>query len=235
MMTKNWSTAILGAVAATSTVVVGLASEVQAQTLVRQWSVENAVSDSYHNANHNHAFWLKGFMGGNNFDIDGPSTFKLFDNGTANLSGSIVSQNQPQYQFTFDIDFVADSWNPKRELKNSAYSIIDTDTWDFFSFDGPVSLAGAGALAGYSLDLTQRGAPNYGFQVGEGANGKNINEGISGWFRWELKDSQQQVVASNVGDINADIEAVPEPVSTVLISGLVLGGGTALKRKFARK
>ncbi len=99
--------------------------------------------------------------------------------------------------------------NPKKELFPSQYAPsgpIDPATWHFFSsFQG--TLIGKEKLQGFVLSLTPRGPQ---FQVGTGANGKNLNYGASGWFNFltvtRPNNTTVQVPSSGEGDINIDLE-----------------------------
>jgi uncharacterized repeat protein (TIGR01451 family) len=93
------------------------------------------------------------------------------------------------------------SANPKLELKDGAQPVAITNTWKYWKFrengatitklDGTQTLK----LSHMPEDLT------YAFQMGETANGKNLNFGASGWFFWErVQDGRK-----GHGDINVDV------------------------------
>ncbi len=145
----------------------------------------------------------------------------------------------------------------KRELKHNQYAdhggTIDPEAWRYFYMDeSNATLTGSagGGYEGTTLDLYQR--PNgwdygkYVFQMGEGANGKNLNLGMSGWLGYTTADTGDQDESQShsrwsrwgsggnysqnghgyegIGDINIDLEPIPEPVS----AGLTMMGLGAL-------
>ncbi|MEM9771909.1 MAG: PEP-CTERM sorting domain-containing protein [Cyanobacteria bacterium P01_D01_bin.73] len=198
-----------GAIASLSASVIGIAANpANALTLESTGLVKDAHSDSYHNANHNHAFWLPGLAGGSDFIFEGGSgTYNSYTNGYFNFTGTVVSEHDANKKWDVDIWFqdsqfngVAGKAKDKLELSSSAYEWnggpVDPTTWqhlDLMGFeDGCTgnycsSITGAGSFDGLDLSLTQRpGDGTYTFQKGIGANGKNVNDGFSGWFEWEL-------------------------------------------------
>lgn len=59
---------------------------------------------------------------------------------------------------------------------------MDTSTWSYFTaYTG--TLTGTGDYAGATMTITRTGPA---FQIGIGANGKNLNFGGSGWFLWTM-------------------------------------------------
>jgi len=69
--------------------------------------------------------------------------------------------------------------------------------------NGISTLTGDGSLAGSILHMSHMPANYYfGFQVGAGANNKNCNEGISGWFTYS--GYLNGVAAEGHGDVNVD-------------------------------
>ena len=217
------STLALGATCA-------LVEEVQAASFVGTYEATAAQADQYAIHGGGNAFWFFRELGGSqDFVFDnGPGSFTVNNDGTAQLVGTIVSKQDSDKKWDVDLLFGPSNFNtPKKELKPEAYKEnggpVDTDTWQFFDLvDSTVT--GLGDFDGLSLELTQR-PPNgpYAFQLGKGASGKNINLGFSGWYEWEIKatdpGNQQPVTdymakygkrLSGVGDINIDLERVPE-------------------------
>ena len=121
-------------------------------------------------------------------EIDGPQT--EFDDGTAHLTGAIYKERVPNKRFLVDVWFTgrvspgelgfAPSGSPKKELWDWMYvengGPVDTNTWHYYLHtDG--FLTGQNAMAGALIQITRMGPA---FQVGLGANGKNIGFGASG-------------------------------------------------------
>jgi len=171
----------------------------------------------------------------------------------ARMTGQIMSVSDPASVWEVDFSFIlgmshteftdgAGHANPeggtsfgqaKRELNSNAYANnggpVDPSTWRFFDIDeGSSTLTGiGGAIDGVTLDITQRpGGADYGkfvFQVGVGANGKNINYGASTWFDYSGQFSGR-------GDINIDLKEIPTPGAAV-IAMLAVGLTGARRRR----
>ncbi|MEM9245755.1 MAG: PEP-CTERM sorting domain-containing protein, partial [Cyanobacteria bacterium P01_F01_bin.153] len=117
--------------------------------------------------------------------------------------------------------------------------------WDFYDFasNGTVKMTGRGVYEGSSLSLRQK-MTSLGIQVGEGANDKNTDLGMSSWFYADGtvkydKDRSGTVEANEIhsitnsyGDINVKIDAqpVPEPMSLLGLGAAAIGM-VGLKRK----
>jgi len=201
------------------------------------------------------------------------------DKTSARLTGTIQAVGKASSMWDVDIMFILgmdsatyknDHVDPKgdthdgkvkRELYSHAYAdnggTVDPDTWRYFYMDESNATLKGAAGSGYegtTLDLYQR--PNgadygkYVFQLGEGASGKNLKMGMSGWLgyttaetgeqesyrsyrRWGSRSSRYSRYSryncgpkgySGYGDINIDLEPIPEPVS----AGLTMMGLGAL-------
>ncbi len=209
------------------------------------------------------------------------------DMTSARLTGTLQSVGKASSMWDVDIMFILgmdsatysnDHIDPngnthdgkvKRELKSSQYvdngGTIDPETWRYFYMDESNATLTGSAGSGYegtTLDLYQR--PNgrdygkYVFQMGEGANGKNLNLGLSGWLGYTTaqtgeQDSQRSYSRTSrysrwgsrsnysnycrnghgyegVGDINIDLEPIPEPISAGLTM-MGLGALTVVTRR----
>ncbi len=159
------------------------------------------------------AFWLPGIVTDLVFTPN-PGGFVVNGDGTARLTGSVVSVSDPTKGFTIDVQFsgltfVTPAGSPKKELQSSAYKEnggpVDTSTWFYFTaYTG--TLTGTGSYAGAVISITRTGPA---FQVGIGANGKNINFGGSGWYNWTVTHqptSGGSLQTTGQGDINIDLD-----------------------------
>ena len=225
------------------TCVLGVVGEAHAANLTRSWGVEAAIGDEYQKYSDGHAFSLPDMTGGAKYIIDGDATFNEYDDGTATLFGSIVSINDSNKTWDFNLFFestTVGTGGPKKELKEDAYSSgkVDTNTWlyyDFSSTKASVLSADSGYFAGQSMTLSDKTGGQYPLQVGYGANGKNADMGMSTWFKYE--GSQH----STRGDINATLvkksvptAGTPEPI-TIAGSLAALCFGAAFKKKLGKK
>ncbi len=150
--------------------------------------VEEAISDSYGSGS-THALWLPGIAEDLIFDPDS-GVFTESADGTATFTGTVSSESDPTSGFSIALSLsgrtdTAPSGSPKLELDSSAYAPvgpIDTDTWYYYpDFSGV--LTGVGGWEGAEVQLTRRGPA---WQVGEGANGKNLNYGASAWLDYTV-------------------------------------------------
>ena len=211
----------------------GTVSRVQADTI---YTVDNAISDSYHRGSHFHALWMPGLERrvGPHFVFQTPGTFSTTGT-TATFTGSVVHSNGTNRGWNIHVNFsgltnIAPAGSPKKELRRNAYTErggpVDTNTWNFYTnFSG--TLTGTGLYSGASVSLYRFGPA---FQFGEGANGKNIELGASGWFSWAVTQQPLQGPTLhsrfNHGDFNLNMgttqtTATPEPSTIILLgSGL---------------
>ena len=163
-----------------------------------------------------HVFWLPGISEDLVF-VGDTGRFTQFVDGTATMTGTLVDLNDSGKVFDVNVTFsgltfVTPVGSPKKELAASAYvengGPVDTDTWYYFT-DYSGVLTGSGDWAGAQVTFTRTGPA---FQVGNGASGKNVNFGASGWFDWTV-NSQPSAGGSfpttGVGDINTDLGTCP--------------------------
>ena len=183
-------------------------------------------------------------------DDSGVLEFSM-DLTSATMTGQIASVGNPNSVWDVEIHFIlgmnnAEFTNPaghtnplggtsfglqKRELSGAAYTEnggpVDPSTWRYYYIDESNStLTGVGGLIdGAVLNLTQRpsGADygKYAFQVGEGANGKNVHLGASTWFSYSGR-------YKGIGDINIDLKPIPAPGAATLA---MLAAGIAGTRR----
>ena len=220
-----------------------------------------AQADAFAQHSAGHAFWLPGLLSGSSTFVfsAGPGDFVHTQGVGATLTGTIAWADDPTYQFLVDVTFAEvapfPGYSGKRELIASAYSEnggpIDTSSWTFLDMTAG-SLTGIDALAGALLSLSDRpelpgGVPDVNsmpFQLGLGANGKNIGFGFSGWLNYAI-DSQADdtsiVLSGSYGDINIDLEPrtfieTPEPGTLALFGfGLLAVSMTTGRRLLARQ
>jgi large repetitive protein len=159
------------------------------------------------------AFWFPGIVTDLVFTPD-PGTFVANGDGTARLTGTLRSVSDPTKIFTVDVELsgfttTTPSGSPKKELQSSAYiengGPINPATWAYYTtYTG--TLTGAGTYAGAVITITRTGPA---FQVGVGADGKNIGFGGSGWFLWTVTHqptSCNSLQTTGQGDIDIDLD-----------------------------
>ncbi|MBI5361583.1 MAG: hypothetical protein HZA53_00300 [Planctomycetes bacterium] len=163
-----------------------------------------------------HAFYLPGI--GTNMVLVPGSKFEEFDDGTAHLTGAIYKERVPAKRFLVDVWFTnrvspgelgyAPSGSPKKELWDWMYAEnggpVDANSWHYYlNTDG--LLTGQMNMAGAQVRLTRMGPA---FQVGLGANGKNIGFGASGWLNVQTLSQPTKgpgLPSSLVGDVNVNL------------------------------
>jgi hypothetical protein len=168
-----------------------------------------------------HSFYLPEI--GKDFVFDPAGQYVEYGDGTARLSGTIRRTAKPSKAFQVDVTFAQrvnpgaatfpPPGSPKMSLSPSSYSVnggpVDPTAWHYFlSIDGV--LTGVDDYAGGTLKITRDG-PAY--QVGYGANDKNLNWGASGWLT--VKILTHPTLGSpfpstlDSGDINIDLVDCP--------------------------
>jgi len=200
----------------------------------------------------NHSLWISTGLGsgvGTDFDFDPLGLMTFFDDGTATLTGDLVSQSNANagFELAFDYDSTfkksnGDDFTPTFKSENSSMATIGT----FYRNLTGGTLIGTGILAG--LDLTVFRKPVDGpwaTQIGgsngtnNGANNKNNNFGMANWFMINVTSATCFICSNNStianlngkqGDINIDLTPVPIPAAGFLLVG-GLGALAGLRRK----
>lgn len=149
------------------------------------------------------------------FDANG-GHFDQFNDGTAHMYGTLVNDLNPGEIYEMDLWFQNKAdWTTWSGLGRSYKDDLGCaqpdlyEDWTYYELvDGFSTLTGQGDLAGDILYLHHMPASYYfGFQIGMGANNKNCDYGISGWFTYNgLVDGQ---TVEGHGDVNADAECGP--------------------------
>ncbi|MGI9542356.1 MAG: SprB repeat-containing protein, partial [Cyclobacteriaceae bacterium] len=161
-----------------------------------------------------HAVWL------NKYAADGTAASFVFDNqggvleenavsGTAHLEALIYNTKDPGDKWIIDLNLSNrmnwDQWSALgRGYKDEQNLAGDNyKDWSYYILDTGVAstLTGAGKNNGKVITLAHNPVNYYyGFQVGDAANSKNANYGLSGWFLYSL-DGADPIN----GDFNLDL------------------------------
>jgi len=168
-----------------------------------------------------------------------PARFVEHTDGTATMTGqliwlqTLINKGVPagdvDYDATrgFEVDVtftgrtdVRMSGSPKKELSRNAYSNrggpVNIDTWWYYQdLNGTLTGLPGGIYEGAVIKITRRG-PN--FQLGMGANGKNINMGAATWLNWKViqQPTNGPTIPNGKGDFNLDLNPCPEPENSSL-------------------
>lgn len=177
------------------------------------------------------ALWLGGFedmgLGASEYfhPTESGVNLEVFANGTARFSGVVANDENPNQQFMLDVflqygqDY--DSWTSQGRLAKDELGTGAFPDWTYFEVVDTLSrLEGLGEFAGDMLYLDHMPFSRlFGFQLGDnGANNRNTNFGVSGWFWYRGTMGGNDVVGT--GDINADLtEAQDLAVACPVVEG----------------
>jgi|GEM_PF-1065677 len=147
---------------------------------------------------------------------EAPGTFIRDEvNGTAEVMGTVYNTTHPEYGWQIHLILAIErNWSEwsalgrsyKNDVNLAGNNYLD---WSFYELQPGSSLTGVGALAGSSLALTH--APwhyYYGFQLGYGANNRNADYGLSGWFYYTGTVNGESM--NGTGDLFVSNECCPE-------------------------
>lgn len=163
------------------------------------------------------ALWLGGFddMGYSASEYFVPTAdgvvFEQYANGTARFTGEVVNDEDPGQRFELNIflrygqDY--DSWTAQGRLPKDDLGLGAYEEWTYYEVADTLShLIGRGDYEGDMLYLDHMPMSRlFGFQVGDlGANNRNPNYGVSGWFWYRGVMGGSDVIGT--GDVNADLE-----------------------------
>lgn len=231
-------------VAALCALVAGSASAAQ---LTKKYTVTSAVGSGA-----DHAIWISTGLGngvGRDFDFAPAGVFSLYSDGTAKMSGHLVSQTNANagFKLNFNWDNTFAGFTPKFKSENSSKEVLGQT---FYRDLEGGTLSGTGILAGLELTVTRKPATGpYATQIGpsngvnNGANNKNKNFGMATWFSINVTSANCSICDNNSvianlngrqGDINADLAVAPIPVPAagfLLVGGLAALGGLRAKRR----
>lgn len=177
------------------------------------------------------ALWLGGFedmgLGASEYfhPTDAGVSMEVFANGTARFSGVVANDEDPTQQFLLDVflqygqDY--DSWTSQGRLAKDELGTGAFPDWTYYEVVDTLSrLEGLGAYEGDMLYLDHMPFSRlFGFQLGDnGANNRNTNFGVSGWFWYRGTMSGADIVGT--GDINADLtNAQDQSASCPVVEG----------------
>lgn len=134
---------------------------------------------------------------------DQPGTLTTYSDGTANMVGTVVNIADTNLQFCVELWLENKrDWGTWTSLGYSVKGSVHGPfmTWDYYEVDSLRSrLIGKRGLAGDTFCLSHAPVNRYyGFQIGDGANDKNGNYGLGGWFNWLNKKTGEM----GTGDFN---------------------------------
>lgn len=159
--------------------------------------IQTCTLTAYNNTSH--AIILPGITGETHYVSDGNLVFTEYENGSATITGQVVGRTDNTYKW--DVYFLLErkrSYSEWTAIGGSAKGIAkgDETTWDYYELSHSSYLSGAGNHNGKYLTINNYDVA-YAMQKGVGANDKDTDEGLSGWFAFYGSFSGQ-------GDVNVD-------------------------------
>lgn len=155
--------------------------------------------------------------------INNSSKIQQFEDGTAVITGTVARVDDPCFQYTYFVRLVNKSTWAQWAAQGKTFKpngSVDHTVWTYYDVDDAKSnFIGQGCHAGEVLNISQNPTDRtLGFQIGDGANVKNQNFGLSGWYKFS---------GSRVGhgDYNSNIDNCVVPC-TGKISSVFLTNGT---------
>jgi hypothetical protein len=152
-------------------------------------------------------------------DEESPLKLRVFANGTARLTGVVHNDVNPSITYQVDMHFNgqqnAAEWlaeSPAHGLLTNWSCTVDPSAIDVFDMVPAASrlIRLDESFAGEMLFLSHMPVSmNKRFQLGEGGNNHNCNNGFGGWFGWEGQFNGQNVAGFS-GDVIADVENCQE-------------------------
>ncbi|MCH5376030.1 MAG: VPLPA-CTERM sorting domain-containing protein [Planctomycetes bacterium] len=194
------------------------------------------------------------------FDFDPSGLVSFFDDGTATLTGRLVSRHSPDAYFDVAFDYDS-SFLKAPAFKSRNGSVATADTF-FRDMEGG-TLIGGGILSGLNLSVTRAPATGiYATQFGSGtvtnrgANNRNSNFGMASWFKYSVEQATCEICGNRAitrraaggpvrGHVNLDLASAPIPNNRVvapapvplpaggllMLSGLAAFAGLRRKRR----
>jgi hypothetical protein len=140
----------------------------------------------------------------------GTPSLVFYANGTGRLTGTIQNAANSTWQMNVDVFFENgrdwSEWSALGRNYKNDFGLAGSNyiNWSYYELNPVFShFTGIGVLEGSELSLQHMPANYYfGFQVGLGANNKNANQGLSGWFTYTGTFNGASVNGN--GDINVD-------------------------------
>ena len=126
-----------------------------------------------------------------NEDPANPLVLTTYDNGVAVMTGSVISDTNPDQRFDVFVSFEAGQDAAEWEAEDPAHGFLvafgcEADIETVYTLKADQSyMVGQGEYAGDLITLSHMPvSENKRFQLGAGGNSHNCNYGFGGWFAW---------------------------------------------------
>ncbi|MEO1110872.1 MAG: VPLPA-CTERM sorting domain-containing protein [Pseudomonadota bacterium] len=207
-------------------------SVASALTVVEKYDVM-----SYNSGNHSL------YMNGSQYHFLNGAKFVRYDNGTGKLTGTATlggNALSAGYQVSLDFGNFRD-WTQQMAITNAPHAkgtqYGDQTTWTYMDLLMSSTLSGInGITETYNLIMKPLAYGKYTFQYGQGANDKNTDFGMSGWFFTKGANGGPGAPcgSSSTCDFNLKLTSVPLPAGIALLPvGLAVLAGMRMRRRMA--
>lgn len=165
------------------------------------------------------AFWLPDIDGNNvSWRFEESGSFEAYGDGTARIWGIIYKVSNPELRMEANLWLengrTWEEWSALGRSYKDDLNLAGNEylNWSYYELvEGFSWLQGIGELSNTQLMLTHKpGNYYFGFQAGGGANNRNANEGLSGWF--DYTGYYQGEWVTGHGDVNVDRTCSTIPV-----------------------
>ncbi len=158
------------------------------------------------------------------YSVAGTSTIVEYSDGSAVITGTAEQVDNTCNKWEYSVRLINKrTWAQWSALDRSykAGGTGDHTTWDYYELDNYNStFTGVDCLSGELVNLTHNpGDYEFGFQVGNGANDKDADFGLSGWFSFTGSYTGN-------GDFNGDVDCGSSNTCTGIIDGIILTNGS---------
>lgn len=177
------------------------------------------------------------YMNGLSYHFQPGALFTRYSDGTGTLMGTATNNIGDGYQVKLSFanfrDWAAQSM---AGLDAKGKGNGDHTTWTYMDLVDVSTLTGVGTFTSmYELIMKPQNGP-YTFQYGNGANDKNSDLGLSGWFFTKGANGGPAAPCGNgsVCDFNLKLSVVPLPAGIALLPvGLAVLAGMRMRRRRA--
>ena len=148
------------------------------------------------------------------FNFTSPGVITKAVDGTASVTGLLQSSVDPTDQWEVSLDlgraYTWEEWKAKGKTFKGEWWQVWTrfKDWTYYELQSG-TLTGAGRNAGETIAITPAHR-NFGFQLGNGANLKNHNYGMGGWFEYPNRKGDEQDGYFSFDIDNCGLVPVPE-------------------------
>lgn len=200
---------------------------------VIQFQISEAIADpTVGGSGGGHVLWLPGITtvsgASDRWVLESGGIFSWNQGVGAEMSGRVRNMTKSEllidfaFQFT-ELDPLPAFVEPKKELDDNLYTgeppVIDTDAWTYFDFTGTLTGAGGGISGTFDILQIPVDPKKHPFQLGLGANGKNLELGASAWFTWDATGpvvNMRDTRSGKHGDVNIVLQQIPVPAPPTL-------------------